>query len=117
VRVLGIDPGATGALAIVEDLALVALHDMPTFEVTRGKGKRREVDVRALAGVLAESDVAAIYMEKVGGTTKDDARRMATDLWPGHAPDFARKKDDGRADAALIAEYGRRELASQGVFA
>lgn len=161
-RVLGIDPGATGALAVVDGLDLVALHDMPFFEVSRGRGKRKEVDVRTLAEILASVSVNAIYMEKVGGmtgdgaaeafqfgrsagaaealakqlgarfvfvtppvwkramgligTAKDDARHMASNLWPAKAAEFARKKDDGRADAALVAEYGRRALADQGVF-
>ena len=34
---------------------------------------------------------------------KDDSRQMAIRLWPDNIDDFARKKDDGRAEAALIA--------------
>jgi len=41
---------------------------------------------------------------------KDDARRMAARLFPAHADRFARVKDDGRADAALIGWWGAREL-------
>ena len=41
---------------------------------------------------------------------KDDARRMAANLFPAHAERFARVKDDGRADAALIGYYGARQL-------
>ncbi len=37
---------------------------------------------------------------------KDGARLRAIELFPKHAHLFARKKDDGRADAALIAWYG-----------
>jgi crossover junction endodeoxyribonuclease RuvC len=39
---------------------------------------------------------------------KDGARDAAMRLWPGHADRFARVKDDGRAEAALIAEWFRR---------
>ena len=39
---------------------------------------------------------------------KDQSRRMASDLWPWWAARFARKKDDGLAEAALIAEHARR---------
>jgi crossover junction endodeoxyribonuclease RuvC len=39
---------------------------------------------------------------------KGSSRQAATQLWPDHARLFARVKDDGRAEAALIAEYGRR---------
>lgn len=34
---------------------------------------------------------------------KDVARARAAERWPDHAPKFARKKDDGRAEAALLA--------------
>ena len=37
---------------------------------------------------------------------KDGSRARAMELFPAYANLFARKKDDGRADAALIAWYG-----------
>lgn len=43
------------------------------------------------------------------GKDKDAARFKAIQLFPDHAHLFARNKDDGRADATLIAEYGRRQ--------
>jgi len=39
---------------------------------------------------------------------KDKARRLAAERWPADAGLFARAKDDGRAEAALIAEYTRQ---------
>ena len=36
---------------------------------------------------------------------KDLSRQMAMKLWPSHLDYFKRKKDDGRAEAALIAYY------------
>lgn len=39
---------------------------------------------------------------------KDAARYRAQSLWPGQAEQFALRKHDGRADACLIAEWGRR---------
>jgi crossover junction endodeoxyribonuclease RuvC len=44
-------------------------------------------------------------MRVIGG--KDGARARAAELWPGQAGLFARVKDDGRADAALMASYGQ----------
>ena len=41
---------------------------------------------------------------------KDGARLRATELFPKHADLFARVKDDGRADATLIAKYGASML-------
>jgi len=40
---------------------------------------------------------------------KDGSRAMAVQLWPESAGLFKRVKDDGRAEAALIAEFGRRQ--------
>lgn len=48
--------------------------------------------------------------KKAMRVTRDKAgsRQRAAELWPSEAARFARVKDDGRAEAALIAEYGRR---------
>jgi crossover junction endodeoxyribonuclease RuvC len=37
---------------------------------------------------------------------KDAARARASEVFPGYADFWARKKDDGRAEAALIAHFG-----------
>lgn len=42
------------------------------------------------------------------GADKDVHREKASQLFPFSADAFKRKKDDGRADAALIAYYGAR---------
>lgn len=39
---------------------------------------------------------------------KDGSRAKAVQMWPDKADLFKRVKDDGRAEAALIAEFGRR---------
>lgn len=39
---------------------------------------------------------------------KDNSRMRALQLWPALADELKRKKDDGRAEALLLAEYGRR---------
>lgn len=42
---------------------------------------------------------------------KDSSRRLALRLWPDQTEEaLSRKKDHGRAEAALIAEYARRML-------
>jgi len=41
---------------------------------------------------------------------KDDARRLAGNLFPAQASLFGREKDDGRAEAVLIGLHGTREL-------
>jgi crossover junction endodeoxyribonuclease RuvC len=42
------------------------------------------------------------------GASKDASRARAVELWPEHAGRFARVKDDGRAEAALIGLWGVR---------
>lgn len=41
---------------------------------------------------------------------KDGSRQRALELWPRQSAFFARKMDHARADAALVAECGRRML-------
>jgi hypothetical protein len=36
---------------------------------------------------------------------KEESRRLAIDLWPENADRFSRKRDDGRAEAALLAKF------------
>jgi len=40
------------------------------------------------------------------GKDKNASRQLATDLYPSWAQTFARVKDDGRAEAVLIARWG-----------
>ncbi len=42
-------------------------------------------------------------------TDKDESRALALSLWPS-SPHFMRKKDHGRAEAALLARYGAEKL-------
>ena len=61
-------------------------------------------------------DVAPVKWQRaVGikpGAGKDANRAMAKEMFQRDAGLFARVRDDGRADAALIALYGRRQLNS-----
>ena len=148
VMILGIDPGATGAIAIMSDNGyLIDLHDLPHM---KGHGLSEAI----LAEMLSEvDDCKHAFIERVAsrpgqgvvsafnfgmnfGTIKgvcsalripvslvtpgkwkrdlglkadkDQARARAAQLWPGAAKQFARKKDDGRAEAALIAFWGSK---------
>lgn len=44
------------------------------------------------------------------GGNKEASRRLVIERWPQCASLFARVKDEGRAEAALIAAYGKKEL-------
>jgi crossover junction endodeoxyribonuclease RuvC len=157
-RVLGIDPGASGAVALVESGKLVTVADMPCELAPKrqsGKAAKRLVDACGLAelvrklgqagaidfamvehvgsmphdghvgaftfgraagivlgvlaglGVVTDSVAPGIWKHRLGVTAdKRTSLQRARGLWPAHAGLFARAKDDGRAEAALIGLYG-----------
>lgn len=156
-RILGIDPGASGALALLHHGELVEVLDMPTRQVTLAGGAvKTRIDGRALAAAIQALAPSWAFLEQVSshagegpmgafafgrsvgvvegvlgaielqatevppqtwkrvvgvrkgpdGDRKTPARLKAAALFPKHAAAFARKKDDGRADAALVAWYG-----------
>lgn len=65
--------------------------------------------VLAAAGIPVTFITPGSWKRAVGLklASKDAARAEAIRRWPDHAGLFARKKDDGRAEAALIAIAGR----------
>jgi len=147
---LGIDPGATGALALYQpETADLTVFDVPTLKI----GKKTAVDHYALArivdgmstlnpevwieyvsaspqmGVTSSFSfgqtygllvgVCAAHFLKINTVTppvwktamkakgdKDESRARVCALLPHHSALFARKKDNGRSDATLIAIYG-----------
>jgi crossover junction endodeoxyribonuclease RuvC len=154
VRILGVDPGAGGALVLLDtERGYLEMADMPVVVIKRGTRNVRQVQpallvdaIRALrpdraivervsampgqgvssmfafgrsAGVIEGAlaglgipytDVPpAVWIKAMavrGG--KDGARNRAIELYPSQAGLFARVKDNGRADAALIATWGAR---------
>jgi len=74
------------AAAFTVARTVVTLLDIPTILVTPAKWKRA--------------------MSVKGGLDgKEQCRRLAIEKFPAHADLFARKKDHGRAEAALLAVY------------
>jgi len=152
--IIGVDPGAAGAIAIIESTGkLVHVFDMPSVEVVVGGKAKRRVSPEMLAAELRlYADQGAVaYVEQVGAmpgqgvssmfafgqafgivlgvmaglaipcqtvtpakwkkdmklnTGKDAARAKAAQVWPAHAGEFKRVKDDGKAEAGLIGLWG-----------
>jgi crossover junction endodeoxyribonuclease RuvC len=150
-KILGIDPGAGGALAFFDPLAgTLELLDMPVMIVERNGKARREISEQMIAAVIGARLPNVAVVEKVSampgqGVTsmfsfglafglvrgvlagqgipielvtpqtwqkalgvrggKDASRQRACELFPAYVAEFARKKDNGRADAALIAMW------------
>jgi Holliday junction resolvasome RuvABC endonuclease subunit len=138
---LGIDPGMSGALALVTCRGdLLWVEDMP--EPLHGAAIVDLLDTSFTAYRAAIEDVHSMPGQGVSSTfkfgmgfgivlgalgarripytlvtpnrwkkaqrvtaDKDTSRARACELWPAHAAKFARKKDNGRAEAALIAHW------------
>jgi crossover junction endodeoxyribonuclease RuvC len=65
--------------------------------------------VLACCGVRTELVRPQTWKKAMGlGPDKALSRAMAIKLWPDQSQYFARAKDDGRAEAALLCEYSRR---------
>ncbi len=65
-RVLGVDPGATGALAMWDTgLDALVVRDMPSATVKIGKHKRRQISETWLAELLAVFEPDCAWLERV----------------------------------------------------
>jgi len=156
-RVIGIDPGLDGAVAIINGTGNLVVIDMPTVTVERNGKSKRQVSATELAQILDShnSNNCHVFVEKVSaksgqgvtsvfsfgrsfgmiegilaafklpvtyvapatwvkavgrGQGKDASRARAMELFPENQADFKRVKDDGRADAALIAYWGTKNV-------
>lgn len=154
-RIIGIDPGLSGAVAVLTGTDSLAVLDMPTMTVERNSKAKRQVSATELAEIIysMKNDDCHVFVEKVSamagqgvtsvfsfgrsfgmiegilaafrlpvtyvapatwvkavgrGQGKDASRARAMEIFPNNQTDFKRVKDDGRADAALIAYWGSR---------
>lgn len=146
--ILGVDPGASGAISFYypEAPELITVEDMPVVDGS--------TDVTTLAQRIAMMTPDVAFVEQVGSmpgqgvastfkfgasygaalgiiaalkiplhlvrpqkwkkhfglsSDKERSRALGLRLWPS-TDLFARKKDEGRAEAALIARYGAHIL-------
>jgi crossover junction endodeoxyribonuclease RuvC len=152
VVVIGVDPGAHGAVAVLTyGEQLVGVWDMPSVQVNR----KHRVAPQALVPLIAEHKPRQAFVERVGsmpgqgvassfafgyaagliegllsglsipltffapavwkralGLTADKgaARARAMQAFPLSAGQFARVRDAGRAEAALLALHGLRSI-------
>tara|TARA_R110000751_G_scaffold264535_1_gene363599 strand:+ start:541 stop:993 length:453 start_codon:yes stop_codon:yes gene_type:complete len=142
--IAAIDPGKTGAIALLYQDGSLYVEDMPIFT--------KEINGYAIAQIFREFPPRHVYTESINsfgmgrqssfnfgqgygvligvmsamkipytkvspakwkrdlGLSKDknEARAMATRLYPKRAEKFKRKKDDGRAEAVLIAHWAKQ---------
>lgn len=152
--IVGVDPGLSGAVALLDcEKGNLFTFDMPTEEVIVNKKKKREIDgdtlhhlmkvnplrvyiemvtampgqgvtsmfnfgmaFGVLRGVVASLGYARSFIrpskwKKDMGVTsdKDTSLDLMRKLAPACEGFFKRKKDNGRAEAALIALWGARD--------
>ena len=156
-RVVGIDPGVTGAIALVQDGHPPEVWDLEVTSI----GSTKQISPQGLVDMLAAwGDIDAVVMEDnrsngsngalanfsmglsmgiitgvcaamnrpfhrvkprewqtehgLGGVKRVDRknahRQRARELWPPLDTALSLVKFHNRADALLIAEYGRRKL-------
>jgi crossover junction endodeoxyribonuclease RuvC len=136
--IVGIDPGLSGALFFLDSgcPSTGEAVDLPVHVLTRGGKKKRELEqvgampgqgvsstfalgkgFGVLIGVIASRSIPLTLVPPVRWKralgvpkAKDGARARASQLLPEAAHQWRLKKHDGRAEAALIALYGARQL-------
>lgn len=151
IRILGVDPGLSGAVALLTSLGELSVIDVPTLEIARNGSRRREIDTAQLVTVIRELTPSHAVIERVGAMPgqgvasmfsfgrslgqiegilaslnvpvthvapavwkralsvprgKDAARLRASQLLPAYAERWRGARDDGRAEASLIALWG-----------
>ena len=66
-KIIGIDPGLSGAIAVLEENKIVGLHDMPVMP--EGKKNKRQLNsaqlVKILNDYIGNTEVAEIIVEQV----------------------------------------------------
>lgn len=140
-KIIGIDPGVTGALALLVDGKLTEILDMPVAESrvsgweigeyiestnpdtvvvedTQPMPKNGSVpsfklglNTGIVLGAAQSLGYPVVRIKPVDwkrangliGKDKSASRYLASELWPDHRAQFALVKNDGRAEAALIA--------------
>lgn len=152
-KVIGVDPGKKGAVALIDNAQLLHVFDMPLVELKKGSkvcchtlnnelaalfydhgpvdlavietvhstpqmGVSSSFDFGRSFGVIEMAIVArgvrlehvqpAAWKKALGlGADKNSSLALARAKWPG-SDSFKLQKHEGRAEAALIAEYARR---------
>jgi crossover junction endodeoxyribonuclease RuvC len=108
----------TGAVAVLEQVAAPrAMRGNQAGNITASGGLKIGFGAGLWVGVLATLKIAyerptpQQWRKVLGlpnGADKDISRQRAQALFPSMVPQLSRKKDHGRAEALLLAEYARR---------
>jgi crossover junction endodeoxyribonuclease RuvC len=64
-NVAGIDPGLTGALAIMDEYRVVFVDDLPVHQIHAGKRTRAELDLGGMRELLTSLTYDHVFIEQV----------------------------------------------------
>lgn len=78
-RLAGIDPGITGAIAVLEDGSIRAVYDLPVTPKATGKGQA--LNAALLARMVAELRIDAALIEAQRPMTKQGVRQGVTSVF------------------------------------
>jgi crossover junction endodeoxyribonuclease RuvC len=65
VKVLGVDPGLGGAVALLDGQGVLLVEDMPVHQLRTGKKVKLELDLPTLREMLTAAPIDHVVMEKV----------------------------------------------------
>ena len=119
-KIIGIDPGLSGAIAILENNKVLNIFDMPVM--AEGKKNKRQLNSALLVELLKENitnkDEVAVELPiffvrpskwkkhfELINSSKDSSRTKAIEMYPSLSKDLAKKKDVNKSDAILIARF------------
>ena len=74
IRIMGIDPGVSGALALVSGARVIEVWDVPTMAKTTGKGL--QINSAALGDLMVVGDPNIVVIERVGAMPKQGVTSM-----------------------------------------
>ena len=74
--IIGVDPGITGGIAVLDDGRLIKVYDMPVRAVPYKKKTRNVVDGIAVYEIFCEHDPNFIIIEEVHAMPKNGATSM-----------------------------------------
>jgi crossover junction endodeoxyribonuclease RuvC len=64
-KILGIDIGLDGAIALIENGDLLEVHDMPTVTLERNNKSKRMVNAAELARLIRQAAPGCAYLERL----------------------------------------------------
>ena len=81
-KIIGIDPGQRGGMAVFEDENIIELIIMPTYTVIKSNKKKKEmVDFTIISNLFKRHNPKIVYIEKVSAMPKNGCVSMFNFAW------------------------------------